>query len=132
MIEPISVVVPVRIESEMNKREHWTKRKKRFDTQRFLVRVGIAGAKKDPRWGFTDQPPYVVTMTRIAPRPLDSDNLASGFKAVRDEIAQILKLDDGDPRIDWVYAQARGRTKEYAIRVRIEQKIVVPEKEIPF
>jgi hypothetical protein len=46
MIEPISVVVPVRIESEMNKREHWTKRKKRFDTQRFLVRVGYAAARR--------------------------------------------------------------------------------------
>lgn len=116
----LEFLAPIRIESEMNKREHWRARKKRFSTQRFFVRLQFAGCPKDPRWGFLDEPPYIVTLTRIGPRTLDDDNLAGGFKAVRDEIAAILHIDDGDPRITWLYAQQRGRAREYAIRIRIE------------
>jgi hypothetical protein len=61
-----------------------------------------------------------ITLTRIAPRALDSDNLASGLKAARDGVADALGVDDGSSRIEWRYAQQRGKAGEYAVRVEIQ------------
>ena len=51
---------------------------------------------------------------------LDTDNLAGGFKAVRDGIADWLGINDGDKAITWNYTQERGQPKQYAARVVIE------------
>ena len=59
----------------------------------------------------------VVTLTRIGARKLDSDNLARSMKAVRDGIADALGIDDGSDRIEWKYAQEKGK---YAVKVTIE------------
>ena len=63
--------------------------------------------------------PCVVTLTRVAPRTLDGDNLQAGCKAARDGVALWLATDDADPRIRWEYAQAKGGPKEYGLRVEI-------------
>jgi hypothetical protein len=60
-----------------------------------------------------------IVLTRIAPRKLDTDNLASGFKAVRDGIAEWLGIDDGDSRLDWQYRQRNGGVKVYRVEVEI-------------
>ena len=67
--------------------------------------------------------PLKITMTRIAPRRFDADNLGpqGAFKHVQDGIADALKVDDGDKRIEWVCAQERGRPKEYGVRIEIEE-----------
>lgn len=57
------------------------------------------------------------TLTRIAPRKLDSDNLQSAFKGVRDEIAKFLELNDGSPRWLWDYQQQPGPA---AVRIKLE------------
>jgi hypothetical protein len=64
--------------------------------------------------------PLAITLTRVAPRPLDTDNLSSAFKAIRDGVADALTVDDGDPRLAWVYQQRRGQPREYGIAIRIE------------
>lgn len=62
--------------------------------------------------------PATITLTRVAPRRLDSDNLAGSFKAVQDEVAALMGIDDGDPRITWVYAQRSPSVpNEYAVEV---------------
>jgi hypothetical protein len=61
-----------------------------------------------------------ITLTRIAPRVLDTDNLASGLKAVRDGVADALGVNDGSSRLTWRYAQERGKPREYAVRVEIQ------------
>jgi hypothetical protein len=101
----------------MNRRDHWTVRRSRFDRQ--AAAVFACWPRKN---GSVVVPmmPCVVTLTRIGPRELDSDNLAGGFKAVRDQVAICLGVDDGDERVRWVYRQERGRPREYAIRVRVE------------
>lgn len=104
--------VPIRIESVANKREHWAAKAKRTKRQRAaLYWALLADVKVRPAL------PLVVTLTRIAPRVLDDDNLSSGFKACRDGIADWLGVDDGDLRIQWKYAQAKGEPKEYAATV---------------
>ena len=44
-------------------------------------------------------------LVRCSPRKLDDDNLASAFKAIRDEVAKQLGVDDGGDRVEWVYRQ---------------------------
>jgi len=107
----MSVVIPIRIESEQNMREHWAKKSKRIKQHREATRWHLWAARVLVRY------PVTVRMIRIAPRDLDTDNLASGFKATRDGIADYFRVDDNDPRIGWTYAQERGQPKEYACRI---------------
>jgi hypothetical protein len=61
--------------------------------------------------------PCVVRLTRVGPRKLDSDNVATAFKATRDGIADWLQVDDGDESlVTWEYGQERGA---YAVRVEV-------------
>lgn len=104
------IELPIRIESEQNRRDHWSVRGRRVKQHR-LAALAVP----------IHPLPCIVTITRIAPRKLDShDNLRSGAKALVDGIADRLGVKDNDPRVEWRYAQARGRAKEYAVRVEIE------------
>lgn len=100
--------LPLRIESVANRREHWATRARRTKAHR-LAALAVP----------VHPLPCVVTLTRVAPRALDDDNLASGFKALRDGIAARFGVDDADPRIRFKYDQVRGKAKEYAARVHV-------------
>ena len=59
--------------------------------------------------------PVVVTLTRLAPgNPMDSDNLSSACKPVRDAVALWLGVADGDPRVTW---QCIGQRGAWGVRV---------------
>jgi crossover junction endodeoxyribonuclease RusA len=109
----IEVTLPVRIESEANKRCHWAVKRKRTAV---LRQAGYLAARLANTGAWTS---YTVTLTRIAPRKLDGDNLQSGCKAFRDGVADFLGIDDGSDRLTWRYAQERGKPKEYAVRLEI-------------
>lgn len=135
----VEFTAPIRIESEMNKREHWATRKKRFDGQRREVlfswprpgcRDPLVMPRRACRQCVAQSLPLRIKLTRVGPRTLDTDNLASGFKAVRDEIARILGIDDGDPRLTWVYEQRKGKPKEYAVHVLISALSSSDRKEL--
>ena len=110
----ICTLLGIRIESEANGREHWRKKAKRTKEQRMRASYAMrmvawsAWASAGP-----DQRPITITLTRIAPRKLDSDNLAGGFKAVRDGIADWLGTDDGHESLTWLYAQRKGHPGQY-------------------
>ena len=63
--------------------------------------------------------PVVVTLTRLAPSSgLDvGDNLEGSLKAVRDQIAEWLGVDDRDARVVWKYAQRR---EAWGVLVEVE------------
>ena len=131
----VEFTVPIRIESELNCRDHWATRKRRKDKQREAVYWGYRGAI--PQSGtllskcpFPAYARLVVTLTRIAPRRItdEHDNLRSGWKGVVDLLAELLNADDGDGRIQWRYEQEKGRPKEYAARVRIESAPFTTER----
>lgn len=105
-----------RIVSVANLREHWTKRSARAKVQRYNAYLQMREAAL--MVGTTG--PLKITMIRIAPRPMDTDNLAGGFKAIRDGVADWLRRDDGDPLITWLYEQQKGQPKEHAVIVRVE------------
>lgn len=107
-----SIVVPISTPSAPNLREHWAVRARRVRMQRAAVgwTWRAAGLSRSAPL------PCVVTLTRINRRRLDDDNLRGALKAVRDEVARLLGVDDGSDQIEWRYAQA---TDDPA-RVRIE------------
>lgn len=61
----------------------------------------------------------VISLVRYGRLRLDDDNLAGGFKPLRDAIARSLDVDDGDSRIRWQYGQIETRGQE-GTAVRIE------------
>lgn len=115
-----SVTTPLRIESVANKREHWSVKYRRTKRDRQAMMVVIPRGLPVP---------CEVTITRIAPRRLDGDNLQSGCKAIRDAIAERLGVDDADPRVIWNYAQEKGKPKEYAVRIEIKPAVGLKEKQ---
>lgn len=102
----ITVTLPLRLVSGANAREHWAVRAGRAKAHRTACLLVPAC-----------DVPCVVTLTRLGPRELDSDNLAISAKHVRDGIADRLGVNDNDPRVVWLYAQERA--KEYGVRVEI-------------
>lgn len=104
----------MRLESEANKRGHWTKSAKRAADTRGAVALVFRTQRGGPTPGqLALDRGMVVTITRVAPRKLDSDNLARACKAVRDGVADWLGVDDGDPRITWRTEQRKDKRPNY-------------------
>ena len=112
----IVVDIPVRIISEANSRQHWRKAAARKKLHRQTARLVLQQYARP--MGEAER--FTITLTRVAPRKLDDDNLASGFKAVRDGVADWLGIDDGSPRIKWQYAQHKGSAGHYSAWVRVQ------------
>lgn len=111
----------MRLESEANKRGHWTKGAKRAASTRGAVTMAMRCRAMVP--GLTLDKGVAVTITRIAPRPLDDDNNARACKAVRDGIADWLGIDDRDERVSWRYEQRKDqRAHYYGVEIRIEAR----------
>jgi hypothetical protein len=62
---------------------------------------------------------FLVTITRIAPSPLDDDNLPGALKAIRDEVAAFCGLDDRHERIRFVPLQQRCPAPYQGVRIEI-------------
>jgi len=112
----ITTYLPLHTVSGMNTREHWSKRKRRAAEHR-----GLACLVLKPKLRAAPHPlPVQVTVTRIAPRALDGDNLQAALKHVRDGVADALGVDDHTALVEWVYRQQRGAPREYGVAVTIE------------
>lgn len=98
----------LQIKSEANQRGRWGAGAKRASKQRDVVAALLSGCARRAI-------PCEVRIVRVAPGRLDDDNLARACKAVRDEVAVWLGVDDGDPRISWVTAQEKSKT--YGARI---------------
>jgi len=102
--------VPVRTYSLTNQREHWAVKARRAQKERKWAYMLTAEIKK---LGL----PLTVTLTRVAPRKLDDDNIRAALKSIRDGVADRIGVDDGDARVTWHYAQRTGKPKEYAVEI---------------
>lgn len=115
----LKIVLPLKTVSEANRRDHWSKTRKRSKIQRSLVAAKVrtllsCNSLKQQR------KPYNITIVRHAPRRIrDSDNLARAMKAVRDGVADALKIDDQDlcGRVYawWSYEQEKDSTYRVSI-----------------
>jgi hypothetical protein len=114
----MTVTIPIRLVSLLNSREHWAKKAKRAKAQRQAVANALILSR-------VERPalPCVVTITRVAPRQLDDDNLAASGKSTRDQVAAWLGVDDKPGSgVEWRYAQRKGGRAEYACEIRIEEE----------
>jgi hypothetical protein len=112
----IVAVLPLRIVSILNRREHWAVRAKRAKSQRMTAYYGMLKARAEP-----PPAPLRICLTRVYSRhskPMDHDNLIAGFKSVRDGIADWLQVDDGDGRLEWRYAE-RGGKEHWSVEVNV-------------
>lgn len=107
---PVTFLIPIKAPSTPNLREHWAVKAKRAETQKRAARL------RCPPW--PGGALLVVKLVRIAPRSLDTDNLAAALKSVRDGIATWLRIDDASPLVAWAYSQERG---EDGVRVEVFQ-----------
>lgn len=111
----VVLLLPIKTISEANSRDHWTKRRQRFRAQAWELYWAWHSAKPE-----IPPPPLIVTLTRVGPRTLDSDNLAGSFKGIRDQLARLIGVDDGDSRIEWRYQQLRsGARQRYAVQITV-------------
>lgn len=110
----IEVHIPIKTKSNSNIRTHFMVKAKQVKAERAAV------ARKlridDVREAF--KPLLVVTLTRVSPRRLDDDNIRGALKAIRDQVATALGIDDRTPLVAWHYCQERG---EPAVLIRIER-----------
>ena len=118
----LEVLIPgLKIVSTANLREHWTARAARNKDHRKTAWASMLSARAEaPETG-----KFLVELTRIYPprgKPMDSDNLSSGFKAVRDGVADWLCMDDGSAKIKWVTSQEQSAAWGVRIVVSIEPK----------
>lgn len=119
----LTVRLPLATKSLTNMRTHWAAKARLAKGQRTPVALVM-------RTAFAAHPaqlPATVTLTRIAPRTLDDDNLRGALKSVRDGVADALGLDDRDGRVRWGYAQRKGQARELGIEIRYEPTGLRPE-----
>jgi len=97
------VSIPLRTCSGLNAREHWRSRARRVKAEREIVNGALWLLAKA-------RPPLNVLLTRVAPsNGLDDDNLCGALKAVRDEFAAWVGVDDRHTHlVRYTYAQRRG------------------------
>lgn len=112
----IDITLPIRTVSEANVREHWAKRASRAKQQRLTCWAELKAVDHGPRLLGR----VAVTLTRIAPRALDDDNLRGALKACRDGVADWLGVDDRHPCVQWAYGQAKGEPRQYGVRIQVE------------
>jgi hypothetical protein len=116
-----SITHRMTLSSAANESRHFFTKSSRAAGHRRLafLLVSSNGPPAVPTKGFQSTGAVRVTLTRIAPRALDDDNLAYAFKHIRDGVTEAIGLrDDRDPRLTWLYSQERG--KPAAIRITIE------------
>ncbi len=114
--QSLTLQLPVKVISEANARGHWKDRWRRNRQQ--STEVGVEWLNLTKR-----QPlplPCVVRLTRLGPKLLDFDNLVGSCKAVVDEIARRLGVDDGNTAlVRFEYDQAPIGRNDYWILIEV-------------
>jgi hypothetical protein len=109
------ISLPLHLVSEANARDHHMVKARRVKEQRWIVEQFI----KDRLHRALRQRPgdigWIVLLVRLAPRALDSDNLVSSLKAVRDGVADAFGVNDRDPRLEFRYDQRKSAAADNVI-----------------
>lgn len=98
----IDIKKPIKLISVANSSETHYERARRVKVERTWAGWQMRVARPIP-----PRPPLRITMTRFGRGVLDTDNLPSAFKAVRDGISDWLRVDDGSPQLQWICKQVR-------------------------
>jgi hypothetical protein len=96
-----------RVISESNSRGHWSIAYGRARDQKQAVLAAWWWSPLGTGCFSSTLFPVRVTLIHFGVR-LDDDNLSRAFKAVRDEVARLMGVDDGDERVEWRYERRTG------------------------
>jgi hypothetical protein len=114
----VSLWFAIRAASELNRREHWTKRDARRTLQQTIVSLKFRDFRLAEK---LVKRPWRITISRVGPRLMDSDNNAASLKHVQDQVARELGIDDGDrTEATWDYRQLKQPF--YAVRVHVAER----------
>lgn len=119
---PFDIRIPLRLSNGLNAREHHHARARRVRCERSSVQLSPAAALR--HWAGRGDT-FHVTLTRwwgARQRALDTDNLQGSLKAVRDEVAVLLGVDDKDPRVAWDCQQDRDPRGIPHVGIRVERR----------
>jgi hypothetical protein len=117
------VVIPdLRTYSIANERVHWRTRVKRAKEQRDATTEALYCADWEPWTILLSSMPWDVTIVRVGPRVLDTDNLAISCKHVRDSFAAFADVDDS--RADVIAYSYEQRQGPYAVEIEIKRRAV--------
>lgn len=132
MTEKLPVIACItwkyQLKSWANTYQHHSARAKRVEKEHEMMRWALIGTREDGesnadlahRLRESDE----IRFVRIAPRELDSDNLASAFKAIRDATAKFIGFSDApEGGIEWTYRQEKSAAKHYAVQVWFLRKV---------
>lgn len=109
----MTVRIPIRLESLANLSHlHWYRLRKIANTHKEATYYCLLNQPIPPL-------PLLVTITRIAPRKLDDDNLQGACKYVRDQIAAKVGVDDRSDQYTWKYKQRNDGVRVYGVEVEI-------------
>lgn len=115
------VEMPIDLVSEANTREHHMKRAARASAQRSNARMYLQQVIRSTG-DVLPTLPLIVTLSRIAPRKLDTDNHVVSCKHVRDGIADYFGVNDRDEdKIKWLYGE-QVRDDAYGVMVEIKKQ----------
>ena len=104
------ILIPIRTRGS-NAREHWTARHERVKRERRHTASALLGQHRPDI-------PCVVTLTRLSSGTLDDDNLRAACKAIRDQIAAWLGIDDRhSDQVRYEYRQRRVARGQYGVEV---------------
>jgi len=116
--ESVAIEAPIRIRSTANIKEHWRKtysmRKKNLEILNRYIPDRLPTL------------PIKITITRVAPRKLDTDNLIYSVKEYRDWIADLIipglkpGRADNNSALSFFYQQIHKSPKEYGIIILVE------------
>ena len=111
----------MRLESEANRRDHWAVKHARAKEQRYTVYYTL----RCTYWPLPTLP-CTITLTRVAPRALDDDNLVSSCKSCRDGVADWFAGSEGKGNdrmggVTWRYTQQQGTPREYGLWITLEE-----------
>jgi hypothetical protein len=121
MFRSITMPVPTLSENKYRGMHKFVKAKK-TKAQRDTVRLLIRQLRVLPR--VVDGKPnrFEVKLVRISAGELDDDNVRGALKAVRDEVAAWIGLDDRDPLIAFTYGQEKVERGTAGVRVEIRDQ----------
>ena len=113
----IRVSLPLKTTNSQNGRGHLFARSGTTKKERRIAHLAVKAAPK--------RPVLTVKLTRCSAGELDDDNLRGALKAVRDGIADALRVDDGSPLIFWEYHQARCAKGQHSVEIEITPRTEV-------
>lgn len=112
-----SIVLPIRLISEANNTDHWAKKHARKKQQQSRLKLEWLHLRPKTKL------PCEIHLTRFGKKEFDYDNLVISFKAIRDQLADLLipglekGVADSSKELTWHYKQQTA--KFYGIQIEI-------------